>query len=59
MLEKIDCKRKEVHILRNLPEEGIYFGRDGTNYIKLDDISVSRFQAYIVERDGSFLIYDK
>ena len=48
-----------MHILRNFPKEGIYFGRDSVNYIKVKEISVSRTQAYIVERGGEFLIFDK
>lgn len=42
----------DLVILKNIPFEGVTIGRDGCNFIKIKDITVSRLQARIKYKSG-------
>ncbi len=58
ILEGACDKSKSVMIIKNVPSEGIKFGRGHECEIRITDISVSRNHANIKYVNGSFYLFD-
>ena len=60
ILDRIgESEISDLVILKNIPYEGVTIGRDGCNFIKIKDITVSRTHACIKYNGGEFVLFDE